>query len=361
MPNSNDLNGSDHMPDKNGNGVFVLDNLDQNYSGGILQSYFALLFIRHRRLLITAGLVSMALVFVLTRFVMHPKYEATAIIRPVGQNPNSIGSLLQTAGVMSQSLSGVGIDSDIGTNVHDPDELVAVLNSYTFMSSMIQAENLGPKLTGGFSIGSLIPSLPFIHHEKNGSPLWGYYRALSGAFDCENSLRTGNITLTFIHKDPEFARRVVALFIDRLRDQLRAHDVSTNKAAAVSLEEAAASATDPMLRDDLYQLAAMQVQKIKTAQANADFAFNVLEDPYVPPEPVKPWVMLDTLAAGIAVPLLIFAILVLRDWGPLFKQELAEAESESRRIPSSIAVARKPRRIPTPEDDRPYPPAGPGA
>ncbi len=350
---SKESNGSDYTPDRNGNGAVVLDLVDEREAGGILQSYFVLLALRHRRLLMVAALCSLVGAYCLTAFVMNPKYEATAIIRPVGQNPNSLGGLLQSAGI-TQSVSGVGIDSDIGTNVHDPEELVAILNSYNFTVSMIQAENLGPHLSGGRSLSWLIPSLPFSHHEDaHDSPLWGYYLRMSSAFTCENSVRTGNITLNFLHKDPAFARHVLQLYIDRLRDYLRSHDVVYDKDAANSLEEAAASASDPMLRDDLYQLAAMQVQKTKTAEANADFAFSVIEEPYVPPVPSRPWVILDTLFATIAVPLFIFAGLVIRDWIPRLKQELAEAASESERIPESIALARKPR-APLPEDDRPY-------
>jgi hypothetical protein len=351
MANNQELNGSDRPLAQSGNGAIELETFAQDEGGGILRSYFGLLALRYRRLVIAVSLGSMAVVFLLTFFVIHPKYQATAIIRPVGQGSNGLTGFLQTTGLVPRmnDLGGTGIDSDIGTNVHDPDELITILNSYTFTTAMIEAENLGSSLIDGGGISAL---LPFLHH-KNPS-LWGYYRAMSSRFDCENSVRTGNITLTFVHKDPEFAKRVLQLYIDRLRDQLRAHDVAYNKVGAKSLEIEAAAASDPMMRDDLYDLAARQIKKIKTAEANADFAFSVLEKPYTPPYRVKPWVVLDTLFAGIAVPLLMFAILVVRDWTPSVKRDLAEAASESERIPHSIAVSRRPRRTPTPEDDRPY-------
>ncbi len=108
------------------------------------------------------------------------------------------------------------------------------------------------------------------------------------------------------------------------------------------------------MRDNLYDLAARQVKKIKTAEANADFAFTVMEKPYTPPSPVQPWVVSDTLFAGIAVPLFIFAVLVVRDLTPRVRKDLEDAAAESERIPNSIAVSRRPRRPPTPEDDQPY-------
>ena len=59
------------------------------------------------------------------------------------------------------------------------------------------------------------------------------------------------MTLTFIDKDPELARSILNLYIDRLRDQVRAQTVRDNKAAERSLEQEAAKATDPLLRDQL--------------------------------------------------------------------------------------------------------------
>ncbi len=353
MANDKEFNGSDPALVQSRNGVVELENFNEE-GGGILRSYFALLALRHRRLLITASAGSMAAVFCLTFFVMHPKYQATAVIRPVGQSSSGVGSLLKSTGLSSMGdMTGTGIDSDIGTNVHEPDELVTILTSYTFTTAMIQAENLGPKLKGGRSIMSLLPHFSFGRTGRQPS-LWSYYRAMSSRFDCENSIRTGNITLTFIDKDTDFAIYILNLYIDRLRDQLRAHDVFYNKAAAKSLEAEAAAASDPLMRDNLYDLVARQVKKIKTAEANADFAFTVMEKPYTPPYPVQPLVVLDTLFAGIAIPLFIFAVLVVRDWTPRVKKDLAEAASESERIPDSIAVSRRPRRAPTPEDDRPY-------
>ena len=353
MANSKEVNGVDPAPGANGNGSIVLDEFAEG--PGILRSYLVQLALRHRRLLIAASLGSMAAMFVLTAFVMHPKYQATAIIRPVGQNPNSIGGLLQSTGMLNQSFAGVGIDSDIGTNVHDPDELVTILNSYSFTTALIESENLGPILSkGGRSLGMLIHwLLPAGSSHGQEPPMWRYYLTMSSRFSCDNSVRTGNITLNYIDKDPDFARRVLHLYIDRLRDSLRRHDVIYNKEAAESLEQAAASASDPMLRDALYELAARQIQKINTAKANADFAFRVLEKPYVPPDKVRPWVVLDTLFAGIAVPILIFAGLVILDSTPRILRELADAASESERMPAGAAAARR-SRPPSPEDDRPY-------
>ncbi len=354
MANNEEFNGSRQSLAQSGDGAFQLGVGAEVESGGILHSYFALLALRHRRLLIATALSSMALVFCLTKFVMHPKYLSSAIIRPNGQNSNSLGGLLQSTGLSGMAnMSGTGIDSDIGTNVHDPDELVTIMTSYTFTTHLIQAEKLDAGLRGGHSIWSLLPA--FLRPKGRGSPLWNYYVSMSSRFDCENSIRTGNITLTFLDKNPEFANRILRLYIDHLRDQLRAHDMVYDRAAAKSLEQEAATVSDPMLRDDLYDLAARQIKKVGTAEANADFAFTVLEKPFTPPYPAKPWVGLDTLAAGIVLPLFLLAVLAVRDWTPRMRKDLNRAVLESERFHDSIAVSLNSRRVHTPEEDRPYP------
>src|SRR5271170_937923 len=112
-------NGSDQEPARSGNGSISLVSLDEGERAGILHSYFALLALRHRRLLIASSLCAMVAMFCLTFLVVHPKYQATAIIRPIGQNSGGLSGLLQSTGLSgSTNFAGTGIDSDIGTNVH---------------------------------------------------------------------------------------------------------------------------------------------------------------------------------------------------------------------------------------------------
>jgi hypothetical protein len=215
---------------------------------------------------------------------------------------------------------------------------------------MIKQEHLAPRLTqGGHFLRRLIPFL--------GPPeppsLFALYKLMSGRFDCDYSLRTGNINLSFVHKDAGLARTILALYIDRLRDQVRAQTVRDNRAALRSLEQEAGKATDPLLRDQLYQLVAFQTQQVQTAEANADFAFTVLEPAWVPPVPCAPWVALDTVAGGVLGVMMLFCCLAARKLFPQLRKGLADLDSESDRRRRDLAV--RPRKAPpTPEADRPY-------
>jgi hypothetical protein len=351
MANKDNLNGSEQeakeISRQSPNGGALIELQDDEGSGGILESYFVLLALRNRRLLIISALCMMALVFVLTEFVMHKKYQAQAMIRPVSGDSSGLSGLLQSTGLMQgNSTIGNGI-----AGPPDPNELVAILQSYSFTTSMVEQEHLTPRLLkGSRSLSNLIPFL------SKGTPTpFSMYRLMSSRFDCDFSIRDGNMTLTFIDKDPELARTILDLYISRLRNQVRAQTVRDTKAALSSLEEEVVRTADPLLRDSMYQLIALQMQQVKTAKANSDFAFTVIEPPFVPPYPYAPSVILDTLVAGVLVSFMAFCGLVVRDYLPRLRRRLAEIEGKVVDAQDVPAPAKKPpRSVPIPEQDRPY-------
>jgi len=346
------LNGSEQPMNEsllgapNGVPANIPDLADPN----VPRSRWILLAARYRRLLACGGLGAMLLAFFLTGFVMHKKYKAQAMIRPSSPDQSGLGGLLQSTGLMQNS-------SSLGNGANgppDPNELQAILQSYSFATSMIEQEHLAPKLLkGGRNLSSLLPFLKPQPQTQPPSP-YSLYLMLNGRFNCDFSMRTGNMSLSFIDKNPELARTILGLYIDRLRDQVRAQAVRDNKAALRSLEQEASKATDPLLRDQLYQLAAFQMQQVTTAEANADFAFTVLDPPWVPPIPSAPRVLMDTVAAGVLAVLMLFFGLALRDLVPQFRKHLIELESEARQSRRDVPLRRGERSIPTPETDRPY-------
>lgn len=322
----------------------------ESEGGALMRSRWILLAVRRRRLLIYAGLGAMVAAFILTRLVMHQKYQAQAVIRPTAQQDTSgLGGLLQSSGLLGNSSP---LTSQVG-GPPDPNELQAILQSYAFTTSMVEQEHLGPKLMkGARSLRTLIPFLPA---PEPPSP-YSFYKLMSARFESDLSMRTGNMTLTFIDKDPELARSILNLYIDRLRDQVRAQTVRDNKAAERSLEQEAAKATDPLLRDQLYQLAAFQMQQVTTAEANADFAFAVLEPGWVPPTRYAPWVLLDTVAAGVLATLMVFGWLAVREIFPQLRKGLADLDAVSDKRGRDVPVPHdeRPFKRPTPESDRPH-------
>jgi hypothetical protein len=127
---------------------------------------------------------------------------------------------------------------------------------------------------------------------------WSMYRALKKRFDYDNSIKTGNITLSFEARDRRDAEKILGYYINDLRDLLREREISGASSAIASLEAEAKVTPDAVLRSELYELVAKQVQRMKMAQVEADFAFQVLDPPAASDKPYRPRVLVDCMLAA---------------------------------------------------------------
>ena len=214
------------------------------------------------------------------------------------------------------------------TPSHDPNELTEILESYAFTTSMIKDEHLASKLTKGSH-----HLWPFSHGQ---SSLYDLYLLIHRGDD-NYSMRTGNLSVSYIDKHPELATTILGLYIDRLRSQLREHDVRDSSAAIETLQGEAAKAIDPMLRDDLNDMISKQLKRKKIAQVNADFAFTVLDPPYTLLYPYAPWVHHRQSGGSLAGA----AVGVCRPGGrellPRLKRKVAAVETvRPRRLPDVV-------------------------
>ena len=82
----------------------------------------------------------------------------------------------------------------------------------------------------------------------------------------------------------------------------------------------------------------------------------MLEPGWVPPTRYAPWVLLDTVAAGVLATLMVFGWLAVREIFPQLRKGLAnlDAVSEKERARRSRASRRASLQRPTPESDRPH-------
>lgn len=243
---------------------------------------------------VTAALVT----GLVATFVLPKWYRATAIIRPVSTptiESRMAGRMGGEGGGLTQGLAAaLGGPGDAG----DAQEYIAILEAFQFSTGLARRHHIIDEL--------LTPSWlrALLFGAKPEHPQWSAYRALQRRFDCEYSVKTGNITLYFQDKNRVNAEKILGYYIDDLRDVLRAREIRDTREAIDSLEAEASSTSDELLRTQLYDLAARQVERNKTAQVEADFAFRVLDPPFASYEPYRPSVALDTFLAAFLVGLL---------------------------------------------------------
>jgi hypothetical protein len=221
--------------------------------------------------------------------VLPKWYRATAVVRPI--STSAIESRISgLAGGLGGGALG-GLASSLTGSGSDAEEYVAILHGFRFNLALAQRHGLTDELLKPGLLGFMRP----IPKDRD----WGVYRILQSRFDSDLSLKTGNLTLTFEAKNRADAERILGYYIADLLDLLRTRDIRDATSAIDSLEAEAEATPDPMLRAQLYELVAKQVERKKTAQVEADFAFRVLDPPAASDRPSRPNVMLDMIIAAL--------------------------------------------------------------
>jgi hypothetical protein len=229
------------------------------------------------------------LTFIVTKFFVTHYYQATAVIRPISQADQ--GNLI--SGMTSALGSLVGLSDD---EEKDAEKYISILNSYDFTMELIKQAKVAPSLL----------SRTWAHSLFDGRVSdYNLYQKVGALFDADFSLKTGNLTLTFLDPDPIVAKKVLGDYVNLLRDRLRQHEFESSTAAVSSIEKAVATTSDPQLEAALYDAMAKQIQRRGMAQ--------VLDPPVVSDRAYKPKAVLDSALSGILTLILAMLFISLRD------------------------------------------------
>jgi len=253
-----------------------------------LRPYLLVLTARWRTIAgvaVLAGVIAAAI----ASLTLPKWYLASAVVRPI--STSAVESRITGAmGALGGGELG-GLASSLTGSGNESGEYVAILHGFGFNVALADRHHLKDEL--------LKPGLLSFLHSKQKDPDWAIYRALQKRFDCDYSIKTGNLTLKFEAKSRADAERILGYYIDDLMQLMRTREVRDATSAIESLEAEAVSSPDPVLRAQLYELVAKQVERKKTAQVEADFAFRVLDPPAASDQPSKPRVALDAVVAAL--------------------------------------------------------------
>jgi hypothetical protein len=241
---------------------------------------------------------------VLTLSLLQQKwYRAEAVVRPASTSER----LSEFASEASIALSGNGTVSavlDAQEVALDGEKFASILQSRMFTARLVHRHRLERMLVDELGAGQL------------GQPLsdWEAWLAMQKIFKCNVDLETGNVSLSLLAHSAADARGILGYYISELRDTLREGEVSRADAALQSLQAEAKAAPDRMLAEQLYVLVARQKERERVAEADAGFAFALIDAPDCPARAYKPRIILNT-AAGAAAALLSCILLVgFDDW-----------------------------------------------
>ena len=269
--------------------------------GETSENPYLLLILDNWRLIGLATLIAVVATYILTKTVMTPWYQATAIIEPIPEGAvenrveGGLGSF--AGGGMSSFLMSTGMDSQA-------QEYLTILRSYTFNTGVAMRHNLIDDLLSDDKRPKTERKLKM-----------KLFDILKGRFKVDYSIQGHNLSVHFLDLEPVRAQQILQYYLDDLRELQRQEAIRNAAAAITSLEKEAGSTGDSLLRENLYALVARQVQRQKLAEVEADFAFRVLEAPISPDRPYSPRASLNCFMAMLLTPLMMaLAILLWHSW-----------------------------------------------
>ena len=256
-----------------------------------LRPYLSILRANLRRIALSV-LLAIALTVLVTSVLMRKSYRAFAVLRPVPKAASAgrIAGLFGSMGAGSSPLAAL-MGAEGGPGADEAQEYMTILQSFAFNTSLIARHHLD---------GALFKpsSNPLIAMMEDKDPRWRSYKRMMKWFFCDYSIKTGNITLYFRAQTPAEAETILGFYVDDLREKLRSREVTSAAAAIDSMKAQARETPDALLQAQLYGLIATQMQELRLAQVEADFAFTVLEPPAAPDKPYSPNILLDSAIAG---------------------------------------------------------------
>jgi capsular polysaccharide biosynthesis protein len=282
-----------------------------------LRDYLAPL-LRHWKLLAIVTVLATLAAFAVSKYQLTRWYQAIAIIKPMTPQ--------QTAGHLQGLLGGanLGMLSDFVGGQYNSDaaqEYITILTSFSFVTAMVERHHLEAEI--------LPPSESYSGRDTR---QWAEYRIMLGRLRCDYSVKNSSITLSFQDPSRDRARRVLGHEIDDLREKLRSREVHNAADAVASLNQQVEKISDSLLKQEIYELIATQIQRQQLAEIEADFAFAVLQPPVAPDLPVWPRVLVNALGAGfIALMLSSISILLIDAWRELRRRKSFPIEPVCRR------------------------------
>lgn len=239
---------------------------------------------KYKVMILTITILSTLLAVVLA-LVTTPVYRAELLMGPADAKDNSGGVLGNLASQYSGLASLAGID--LGGSRASVSEAVATLESQAFTRQFIEEQNLLPALfpkrwdskkrQWRVEAGAKTPTL------RDGT------RIFQEIENVRLDRTTGLVTLSIDWTDREQASRWANLLVERVNELLRARAISEAQESLKYLNKELAQTSVVELRQAIYRLIEIQINKIMLANVRSEYAFKVIDPAPVLGEEDRIW------------------------------------------------------------------------
>ena len=269
-----------------------------------------------RRKLIGYIVLAMVVLTAVVSLFMTNIYQAEAVIAPINNAREGGGGM---AALLAQQLGG-GLPGIMMTGAaSSAAEIINLLKSNVLREKIIVQYNLLPvlfdkqwdekkgrwKAEVGEIAGSNIDFNPLSWvakllallrpapqpsiAKKPGIPdIWDGIRALSKLVSVKHNIKENSITVTGQFRDPDLAAKLVEYFLKALTDHMSAEARRVALINQKHLESQLGVATDPFIKQKIFNLIAQQVETSMMAEVKENFAFKVIDPPKAPDRKIKP-------------------------------------------------------------------------
>lgn len=235
------------------------------------------------RKILTVILLSSSLIFSFFYALMLPNiYRSTAILSATQSKYSS-----EFEGFDSSTF-GSGLSSFLGASapsgkVSQTDLAIKTLTSRDFFMQLYSDEN--------FLIDVFFKS-KFVKKDKSFKIKPSFNSAYkffySEVFTVFMDRKTGFIYLNIDHRDPEVAQRIGANVIEKINEYVREDSLTRASKSYNYIKEQLQLTNIVEVRNILSKLAERELQIIILSQSSEDFAFNLVQSPYIPGEKNRP-------------------------------------------------------------------------
>jgi uncharacterized protein involved in exopolysaccharide biosynthesis len=236
-------------------------------------------------------------------------YQAKAMITPVAQKDSGGGGGLTA--ILAQQIGGLPGISLPGSS--SASEIVNLLKSNVLREKIITKYNLLPALfidqwdsdrktwrvkswylnplRWVSDISELVIPAPTTFNQKkdpNIPAVWDGLRKLDKIVSIQFNLKENSITIMANTRDPEFSAKLVDYYLVTLTDYMSAEARRVALTNRKYLEGQLGDASDPLIKQKIYNMIAQQIETSMMAEVKENFAFKVLDPPKVPDKKISP-------------------------------------------------------------------------
>ena len=112
--------------------------------------------------------------------------------------------------------------------------------------------------------------------------------AVQGILKTTPDKKQNIMKLSFELKDPQLAQTILNYYVVGLSEFLRQQTLTDAAAQEAQLYQQLSKTSDPLLKNRLYELIAMQIEKETLAKVQKYYSFNVIDPAFVPEKKFKP-------------------------------------------------------------------------